>query len=265
MSVEPAHLQRHTVDGRAVGVLTLNASNLSPSSALPVILLHGLGCSSDAWRPMLDVLSQRCVCFPVYVPDMPGFGCSPGPNKALNIPNLADWLARLMDTLGIPQAHFAGNSLGGQVLLSLARRHPARIGRLVLVGSTVGGDCISLGRYAAGLLLDGFQEPPLYNVVLARMYAQMGLVRYLATTRAMLADEPLRSAEEIQTPCLVLRGARDGIIPDSVARRLAAALPNGRFRRLSGTAHAMEFTRPREFTEIALSFWAGHSEEDSGE
>ena len=268
---EPSRLQTQSVDGRDVGVRILDApkhparADLIISAPLPVILLHGLGCSSDAWRPTLEALAEREVPFPVYVPDMPGFGCSPGPKEAFNIPDLADWLARLMDTLDIPQAHFAGNSLGGQVLLALARRHPSRIGRLVLVGSTVGGTCISLGRYAAGLLLDGLQEPPVYTAVLTQMYAQMGLVRYLATTRAMLDDEPLLHTEEIHVPCLVLRGARDGIIPDPVARRLAASLPNGQFRRLSGTAHAMQFTRPREFIEIALAFWAGQAQADGEE
>ena len=256
---DPSRLQMFTVDSRAVGVRILDAPN--GFDALPVILLHGLGCSSDAWRPMLGALARRQVSVPIYVPDMPGFGCSPGPKKALNIPELADWLARLMDTLSIPQADLAGNSLGGQVLLALARRHPARVGRIVLVGSTVGGQYISLARYAAGLALDGVQEPLRYTAVLTAMYAQMGLVRYLATTRAMLEDEPLEHTDEIQAPCLVLRGERDGIIPDSVARRLAAALPHGEFRRISGTAHAMEFTRPREFTEIALSFWAGQKQE----
>lgn len=221
-----------------------------------MILLHGLGCSADAWRPTLGVLAERGVSA-VYVPDMPGFGCSPGPKKALSVVELADWLARVLDALGLPKANFAGNSLGGQVLLAFARRHPERLERLVLVGSTVGGQYISLARYAAGLVLDGIQEPPRYTAVLARMYAQMGFVRYAQTTFAMIADEPLEQTSEIAAPCLVLRGARDGIIPDAVARRLAAALPNGQFRRVSGTAHAMEFTRPREFTEIALSFWAG--------
>ncbi len=46
------------------------------------------------------------------------------------------------------------------------------------------------------------------------------------------------------------------IIPDRAARRLAAALPRGEFRRLSGTAHALQFSRPREFVETALPFWA---------
>ena len=37
---------------------------------------------------------------------------------------------------------------------------------------------------------------------------------------------------------------------------LAAALPRGEFRRLSGTAHALQYSRPREFVETALPFWA---------
>ncbi len=252
-----------TVDGRAVGVRILDAFPPAHPKALPVILLHGLGCSAEAFRPTLDALASRQVDFPVYVPDMPGFGCSPGPKKALTIPELADWLARVLDTLGVSQAHFAGNSLGGQVLLALARRHPERVGRLVLVGSTVGGQYVSLARYAAGLVLDGIQEPFYYSVVLSQMYFQMGLKRYLATTRAMLEDEPLEYRGEIKAPCLVLRGEKDGIIPDPVARRLAAALPDGQFRRLSGSAHAMQFTRPHEFTEVALSFWSGHVAENS--
>lgn len=251
-----------TVDGREVGVRTLDAHHLN-ADALPVVLLHGLGCSADAFRLTLGVLADREVDFPVYVPDMPGFGCSPGPKKSLTIPELADWLARVLDALGISQAHFAGNSLGGQVLLALARRHPARVGRLVLIGSTIGGQYISLARYAAGLVLDSIQEPLYYSVVLSRMYFQMGLVRYLATTRAMLEDKPLEHIDEVQAPCLVLRGENDGIIPDPVARRLAAALPNGQFRRLAGSAHAMQFDRPREFTEVALAFWGGHVEDNS--
>jgi len=209
------------------------------------------------------VLAERCIGA-VYVPDMPGFGCSPGPKKSLSIVELADWLARVMDALGVPKANFAGNSLGGQVLLAFARRHPERLERLVLIGATVGGQYISLARYAAGLVLDGIQEPPIYTATLTRMYMQMGLVRYVGTTLAMLADEPLEQTSAIQAPCLVLRGARDGIIPDPVARRLAASLPNGQFRRLSGTAHAMQFTRPYEFTEIALSFWAGKPADSGG-
>lgn len=252
-------LQTLAVDARPVLCHVLNpasSSVYSPPLRLPIILLHGLGCSSEAWRPTLDTLAERRLACRVFVPDMPGFGCSPGPAEALGIADLADWTARLMDALGLERAHLAGNSMGCQVALALARRRPERVGGLVLVGPTVGEQYIPFWRYALGLLLDGVQEPPNYNLRLARMYAQMGVPRYLATTRKMLEDEPLRHADEVRAPCLIVRGERDGIIPDPVARRLAAALPLGEFRRLYGTAHALQFSRPREFVETALPFWA---------
>ena len=105
-------------------------------------------------------------------------------------------------------------------------------------------------------MLDGTQELLDYTLRLTRMYAQMGVPRYLATPLKMLEDEPLNHADEVQAPCLILRGARDGIIPDRIARRLAAALPHGEFQRLPRAAHALQFSRPREFVETALPFWA---------
>ena len=168
---------------------------------------------------------------------------------------LADWAVRLMDGLGLERVHLAANSMGCQVALALARRHPARVGGMVLVGPTAGESYIPFWRYALGLVLDGCREPLLYSAVLTRMYFQMGVPRYLATTKKMLEDEPISHAAKVHAPCLILRGIWDGIIPDSVARRLAAALPRGEFQRMQGAAHALQFTRPSEFVEIALAFW----------
>lgn len=267
MASELTRLHIFTVDGRDVRCRIADAvpdPGFSSALRLPVILLHGLGCSSDAWLPALNVLAARRLACPVFVPDMPGFGCSPGPKEAMGMADLADWVVCLMDVLGLDQAHLAGNSMGCQVALALARRYPARVGGLVLVGPTVGEQYIPFWRYALGLLLDGIREPVAYNFVLARMYAQMGIPRYLATTRKMLEDEPLRHADEVQAPCLILRGQYDGIIPDAVARRLAAALPHGDFRRIMGAAHALQFSRPREFVETALSFWASAENPQAG-
>ncbi len=267
MASELTRLLTLTVDGRDVRCHIADPAPgpvFSPALRLPLILLHGLGCSSDAWRPALNVLASRRFACPVFVPDMPGFGCSPGPKEVLGMADLADWTVHLMDALGVERAHLAGNSMGCQVALALARRHPERVGGLVLTGPTVGEQYIPFWRYAVGLLLDGVREPLIYNAVLARMYAQQGIPRYLATTRKMLQDEPLRHADEVSAPCLIVRGQHDGIIPDAVARRLAAALPRGSFRRIDGTAHALQFSRPREFVETALPFWALAENPDAG-
>ena len=257
MSIEPpARLQIVPVDGRPVQCHVLDpAPDPAAPLDLPLLFLHGLGCSSEAWKMALRELARRGLAHPVFVPDMPGFGCSPGPDEIMGMEDLADWAARLLDVLGVSKVHLAGNSMGGQVALALARRHPERVGGIVLVGSTVGEDYVPAWRYAVGLLVDGTREPLVYNLLLARMYAQQGIPRYLATTRKMLEDEPLKHADEVRAPCLVLRGGRDGIIPDAVARRLAAALPRGEFRRLEGASHALNFSRASEFIEIALEFW----------
>lgn len=245
------------VDGRPVHGRLLAPRPLVPSPSRPLaalLLIHGVACSADVWTPALRCLERESPDRPVIAPDMPGYGHSPGPPEALGIDALADWSARLLDALAIPTADVAGNSMGCQVALVLARRHPARVGRIVLAGPTTGRRWISLGRYLFGLLLDGTREPAAYNLLLLRMFRQMGPRRYFATARQMLEDDPLTRPEQIPAPCLVVRGERDAIVPAPVARRLAEVLPSGSFAEVEGAAHAVQFSAPERFTRIALAF-----------
>ncbi len=247
------------VDGRAVHIKTIPAgaapgTGLAPL-AMPILLLHGLGCSWEAWKPAMRCLAARGLAPPVFVPDMPGFGHSPGPKGALGIDELADWTARLMDELGVERAHLAGNSMGCQVALALARRHPERAGGLVLVGPTTGAGRVPYWRYVVGLFCDGFREPLRYNMTLFRMYAQMGLRRYLATVRQMMKDEPLKHVAEVRIPVLVLRGEHDAIVPLDVARQLAGPLPQGHFTSVTDAAHALQYHSCQDFVDLAVPFW----------
>lgn len=240
------------VNGRRVRYRALDAG--PAPTGRPLLLLHGLGCSSDAWLPTLDCLERREPGRLVIAPDMPGYGHSHGPPEALGMEDLADWAARFLDTFGIHCAHVAGGSMGCQVGLDLARRHPARVGSLVLVGPTTGEHFVPFRRYLRGLLLDGLREPMRYNLLLMRMYRQMGLPRYLATTKKMLEEDPVARPEAIRAPCLIVRGEWDAIVSERVARQLAAILPRGTFCSIEGVAHALQFSAPERFIEAALPF-----------
>lgn len=247
-----------TVDGRRVRIRAVYPKNAAwPDAAThpPLLLIHGLGCSVEAWKPALRCLAEAGLDRPVYAADMPGYGRSPGPRAALGITEMADWTARLMDVLGIPRVHLAGNSMGCQVALAFARQHPERVGALVLASPTDGGDMVPLWRSTLGLLLDAFLEPMLYNGTLIKMYLQMGVPRYLATVVKMIQDDPIFRAEAVKAPCLIVRGGIDPIVPERAARQLAASLPNGSFIELEKAAHALQFNAPEEFTRIALAFW----------
>ena len=56
----------------------------------PVVLVHGLGLSGRYMLPVADRLAPR---YPVYLPDLPGFGDSAKPARALDVSGLADALA----------------------------------------------------------------------------------------------------------------------------------------------------------------------------
>lgn len=254
------------IDGRRVRcrIIAPASSGAAPAPlGLPLLLIHGLGCSADAWGRALRRFSRCGLAHGVIAPDLPGYGRSAGPKAALDIDALADWTARLLDDLSVARAHVAGNSMGCQVALALARRHPDRVGGLVLIGPTQ-GVVVPAWRYILGTMADGLREPILYAGVLPRMYLQMGPVRFVSTLRKMLRDDTLGHAAAVRAPCLVVRGGGDSIVPDASARRLADALPCGIYARIAGSAHAVQFNRPDSFIQTTLAFLAG-TEAGNGE
>jgi len=188
------------------------------SQRLPLLLLHGLGCSADVWEPALRCLAGQRLDHAVWAPDMAGHGHSSGPPEALTIAELGDWAARLLDALAVNRAHVAAHSMGAQVALALARRHPERIGGLVLVGPTTGGRHRVPPRYAAGLVADGLCEPVLYTRLLVRMYREMGPRRYLAAARRMIEDDPFAGIAQVTARCLVARGPAPRRLPGGERR-----------------------------------------------
>ena len=98
-----------------------------------VVFLGGLGTTRTGFDPQLVSLSDRyrCVCW-----DTPGFGLSPGPAGGLSYPYLADAVADLITALGATAAHVAGLSMGGQIALHTALRHPGRVRSLALLDTS---------------------------------------------------------------------------------------------------------------------------------
>jgi pimeloyl-ACP methyl ester carboxylesterase len=88
-----------------------------------LVLLHGLGSSRQAWRPVIPLLSDH---FDVIAIDLPGFGDSASlPSHVEPHPGaIAAAVVETLNLLGVESPHVAGNSLGGWVALELAARIP---------------------------------------------------------------------------------------------------------------------------------------------
>jgi pimeloyl-ACP methyl ester carboxylesterase len=97
----------------------------------PVVLIHGLGGSSNTFQPLMPVLRN----FTVYRPDMPGSGRSPVPDEPQSIAAFAEAIIGGLRELGVQKAHFGGHSLGTLVCQHIAVHMPQCVRSLTLFGA----------------------------------------------------------------------------------------------------------------------------------
>lgn len=221
---------------------------------VPVVLVHGMVVSSRYMIPTAELLSSH---HPVYVPDLPGFGGSEGPDRAPDIPGLADLLAEWMEVAGVGRAALLGNSFGCQIAAELAVRRPEMVEKLVLQGPTTD----PRGRTAARLILRWLRgaprESPSQGPLMLQDYRDAGLQRALDVFRHMLTDPIEEKLPRIQAPALVVRGSRDPIVPQRWAEEVASLLPNGRLVVIPGAAHTINYSAPLELSRVTLPFLSG--------
>ena len=93
-------------------------------SGQDLILLHPTPVHRAFWLPVAESLSAG---YRVILPDLRGHGQSHAGEGPITVERLGRDLVRLLDTLGIERALFAGCSLGGYALYELWRRNPQRV------------------------------------------------------------------------------------------------------------------------------------------
>lgn len=99
----------------------------------PLVLLHGLGNNHSSWQFVLDDLDYTRSR--VIAVDLLGFGDAPKPDVDYSLKDHSDAVAATLRELGIEKAVIAGHSMGCNVALDLAVRHPELTRQLVLFGA----------------------------------------------------------------------------------------------------------------------------------
>jgi pimeloyl-ACP methyl ester carboxylesterase len=97
-------------------------------SGSPLLLVHGLGAGWRSWAPILEELAEHREVIAI---DLPGFGETPSLTGEVSIATLTDSVADFIRDEGLDGVSTAGQSMGGRIVLELARRG-------------VGGDAVAL-------------------------------------------------------------------------------------------------------------------------
>jgi pimeloyl-ACP methyl ester carboxylesterase len=223
----------------------------APGSVPTVVLVHGLSVSSGY---MVPTALQLAPYYRVYAPDLPGFGKSAKPAHILTIPELADALAGWMEAMGLPPAVLLGNSLGCQVIVNFALRYPERITHAVLVGPTMDPRARSIHQEAFRLIRNMFHEPFLFLFVVGREYLAAGPRRTVRTLKYAFADGMEEHLPRVQVPTLIVRGARDSIVPQDWVEKVDRLLPDSQLAVVRGAAHAVNYNSPEQLVKLVRVF-----------
>ncbi len=213
----------------------------------PLVLVHGVGVSSRYMVPLALRLAPE---LHVYALDLPGFGLSQKPRRPLDVPELADALRAWLDAVGLDRVDLLGHSLGSQVVVDLAVRHPERVARLVLVAPTVEPRLRTFLRQIPRWPVALARERTALLPILMGDYLATGPIRMLRSISLMLKDRIEEKLPFVRAPTLVIRGTRDLLVSERWAEEVAALLPDGRLVVVDGGPHALHFGAPAKLAAI---------------
>jgi 2-hydroxy-6-oxonona-2,4-dienedioate hydrolase len=218
----------------------------------PLVLVHGLGCSTDYW--VRNGAWLAAAGFRVLAPDLPGFGRTDGPRAGLSIVQQAYAVSVFAEAMGLGPAAFLGHSLSCQTVLELACTEPDRVSALILAAPTGDRRKKRLLREALGFLRDIPREPPSLVPIIADAYVRAGPVRWTRTWFAGKRHDAFSAAEGVRARTAFLVGERDPVVSLRVARALASRIPGARMRIIPGAAHALIYDRSDGFNRAVAEF-----------
>ncbi len=249
---------------------------------LPVVFLHGSGPGVTGWAnfganlPALQGIRALVV-------DQPGFGVS-GRAEVYDRSYLdisADAVVGLLDALGLEQVGLVGNSMGGDVAVTITLDHPARVSRLLLNGPGGTGVPILGPSPSEGILrlMDFYANPTREQLIvwLKTMVSDQRVLteelidaRFVAATApgavknlqdayatfynpAFTGDVPLWArVHKIRQPTLICWGRDDRVAPVEGALLPARRMPKCDLRIYSRCGHWVQVERKADFERAVL-------------
>ena len=248
-------------------------------SGRPLVLLHGIAASAYSFRMLRPFLEDQ---FRVVAVDLNGFGYTERPEeRSLYHPeNQVDQIVEVMEKRGIEKADFLGHSYGAALVVLLTRRHPNRVGNVILLSPAMESkpppwylrNRLGLwGCYFAVRLL--LSNPEKFREVFSRSYFRKecfdsaaaeqyrralrvdGLKNaYLGFARAFAGGFPDIPWSEISHRTLVLAGENDEIVDVKSCESLSRRIETAQFAVLENCGHSAPEEQPEALADLIETF-----------
>ncbi|NLH47352.1 MAG: alpha/beta hydrolase [Myxococcales bacterium] len=262
----------------------------SRGEGLPFILIDGIGCNGYVWKYVWQHFLPAHRLVHVHYR---GHGTSDMPKNTnnLTIENLADDIACVMDDDEIDRAVLIGHSMGCQVILEFARRHPQRCQGLVPMCGSYG---LPLRTFHDNRMLDTL-FPYLYPLFVLTPWVPEAVWRRLVPTRlayeiathfeingrmikhddfmpylefiggidlrmfAKMLDFASRHTTEdflphLTVPVLIVAGEKDTFTPGWLSEKMRELIPNAELLMVPQGSHTAPIEMP-QLVNLRLERW----------
>jgi pimeloyl-ACP methyl ester carboxylesterase len=239
--------------------------------ALPtLVFIHGAALDHSVWQWQSRYFAHHG--YSVLAPDLPAHGKSPGVARK-QIASMADWIAALIESACIERAIVVGHSMGSLVALDLALRHPQRVAKVALIGTSipmgVGEAFLAAARDDSPAAFDmetvwGHARESLLSQSPVPGMSLLGASRQLngralpgvqaADLNACATYAPsMEAIRALQVPTLIVGGSRDQMTPMKAGQALAREIAGAKFIALDA-GHAMMSEAPQALLGALSAF-----------
>lgn len=183
-------------------------------SGQPVVLLHGAFMTiTNNWDGWIGELSKTRKVIAI---EMQGHGRTADIPRDFSSENLADDVAALLNYLKIPQADVLGYSMGGEVALQCAIRHPDKVRKAVIISSTFRSDGMVPGAQEgiSSLTAEAFKGSGLdteYQKLSPTPNGFPQLVKKMVATASKPYDLGADKLKATKAPMFFIHGDADGV------------------------------------------------------
>lgn len=249
----------------------------SYGSGEPLVMIHGMGSASTAWRQITPSLARH---FRVIHIDLPGHGFSAlETSKGMDPHSLAERVVEELDNLKVDKFHLVGNSLGGWVVLDIAAEHPERT--LSVTGVAPAGLWLSpvnrrlpIGAYARTLARLTYPVAPFFMryqwarrigfMEVSPLWKELERQTILDAVKAMGTSRgyfpawdsllSLRFDKDVSrdVPVTIIFGDSDKTLPARTSQEKSLAPVHARWILISESGHAPMWDHPQEVIDAIL-------------
>jgi pimeloyl-ACP methyl ester carboxylesterase len=204
----------------------------------PFLLLHGGLGSIDMFGPVLPILTEHREVVGV---DLHGHGRTALGDRKIDLVDMGDDMAEILDRLGYERVDVMGYSLGGGVAFRLAVQHPGKVRRLAVVSASYSTDGLHPEMRPqpgalSGAMAEAMKGTPMYESYVAVAPHPEDFPKLLDRMGELMSQTFDWSGDvaKLTMPVMLVYGDSDMFRPDHIVdfyRRLGGGLKDAGWQR----------------------------------